>query len=265
MTKKVAVTVLALVLVLAFVSTALASGPVWSDNFDSYTDGDSLHGMNGWKGWNDTPAATAFVSSMQSLSAPHSVDVNGGADLVQEYTESTGVWRYRAYMYIPSDFAGLTYFIMLNQYADNGTQNWSVQTNFDSTTGMMVDDGSGATMAYVTDQWAEICVEIDLDLDTQIFFYNRAPLYNGAWNGYISGVGTGANEIGAVDLFANGASPVYYDEMSLAAGTCNEPTDVNLSGFGGSSDGVSLAPLAIGGLLLVGAVLVISRRRQASI
>lgn len=267
MKKKISVTVLALVLVFAFVSTALAAGPVWMENFDSYTDGQDVHGVNGWKGWFNDPAASALVSSAQSLNAPHSIDINGGSDLVHEYSETTGQWAYRTYQYIPSDMQGLTYFIMLNQYDDAGaTNNWSVQTNFDGATGMITDDSSGAQMPFVTDTWAEICVEIDLDADTQIFYYNRVGLYNGVWNGYQSGAGTGANAIGAVDLFANGASPVYYDNMTLTAGSCTVPTDVNLSGFGGSSDAGSMMPLAlVGGLLLVGGALFVSRRRQASI
>ena len=72
-------------------------------------------------------------------------------------------------------------------------------------------------MAYLTDQWVEIRVEIDLDNDTQSFFYNNVLLYSGTWSGEVSG--GGVTSIGAVDLFANGSSVVYYDDLSLAPGT----------------------------------------------
>jgi archaellum component FlaG (FlaF/FlaG flagellin family) len=51
------------------------------------------------------------------------------------------------------------------------------------------------------------------------------------WNGYQSGAGTGSDAIAAVDLFANGASAVYYDDLSLTpgaptGGTCQLISDI---------------------------------------
>jgi len=56
-------------------------------------------------------------------------------------------------------------------------------------------------------------VEIDLDADWQEFYYNGQLLTAKSWTDGVSG--DGALNIGAVDLFANGASSVYYDDMSL--------------------------------------------------
>ena len=90
----------------------------------------------------------------------------------------------------------------------------------------MVDDGlSGAQQAYIPGQWVEICLEIDLDQDTQAFYYNNAVFYTGTWSGHVSGGGITA--IGAVDLYANGASSVYYDDMSLMQG---QPGDCETPG-----------------------------------
>jgi hypothetical protein len=52
-------------------------------------------------------------------------------------------------------------------------------------------------------------------------------LYQDTWTGHISG--GGAVNIGAVDLFANSASPVYYDDFFLtpaATSVCDAPTDI---------------------------------------
>ena len=80
--------------------------------------------------------------------------------------------------------------------------------------------------ALITGQWVELRVEIDLDADTQTVFYNNQMLYTGSWTDGQSG--GGALNIGAVDLFANGASVVYYDDMVLEpiAATCAAPDDI---------------------------------------
>ncbi|MGH9381507.1 MAG: choice-of-anchor J domain-containing protein, partial [Thermoanaerobaculia bacterium] len=203
----------------------------WSDDFDGYATGSQIHGQGGWKGWLNDPAAGALVSDAQAQSAPNSVEIVGASDLVHEYVDSTSSqWTYTAWQFIPADFTGISYFILLNSYDDSGSGlNWSTQVNFNASTDTVVNDGaSGGTLPLIRDQWVEIRVEIDLDADTQDFFYNGDLLYSGTWTNEVSG--GGQVNIGAVDLFANGASPVYYDDLSLSAagapGGCAAPTDV---------------------------------------
>ncbi len=189
----------------------------WSDNFDSYATGSSMHGQGGWKGWANSPAATANTTDAQAFSTPNSVNINGASDLVHEYSGYTAdKWIYTAWQYIPSDFSGVSYFILLNQYDDAGTSlNWSTQVSFDSGTNLVSNDGgvSGGTLPLIKGQWVEIRVEIDLTQDIGSFYYNNQLLYEGTWSGQVSG--GGIINIAAVDLFANGASPVYYDDISL--------------------------------------------------
>lgn len=71
-------------------------------------------------------------------------------------------------------------------------------------------------MPIIRDQWVEVCIEIDLDTDTQAYYYNGQELYSGTWSQHISG--GGIPSFGAVSLFANGASPVFYDDMRLGEG-----------------------------------------------
>ncbi len=215
MKKRIFLVILPLALLLALMPLMVsAAGGPWEDDFDSYPTGSPLHGVGGWKGWQNNPAFGASTTDVQARSAPNSVDILGASDLVHEYTASSGQWVYTAWMYIPGNMTGQSYFIMLNQYDDAcATCNWSVQTHFNSATGLMTDDGTGATQPYITDQWVEIRLEIDLDADTQAFYYNGALFYTGTWSGHISGGGITA--IGAVDLFANNATSVYYDDMSL--------------------------------------------------
>ncbi len=202
----------------------------WYDNFDSYATGSQLHGQGGWKGWGNDPAAGALTSDAQSRSTPNSAAILGASDLVHEYSGyNAGRWTYTAYQYIPSGTTGQTYFILLNTYNDAGSGlNWSVQVMFDPALGLVVNDGiSGGTLPLITDQWVELRLEIDLINDRQDFYYGGQLLYAGTWTDEVSG--NGALNIGAVDLFANGASVVYYDDMSLVENlpqVCDIPGDV---------------------------------------
>ena len=64
------------------------------------------------------------------------------------------------------------------------------------------------------DEWVELRVEIDLDTDSQDFFYGGDLLYSKSWTDGVSG--GGASNIAVIDLFANpGSTSVYYDDMSL--------------------------------------------------
>jgi subtilisin family serine protease len=199
----------------------------WNDDFDAYATGQNMHGVGGWKGWDNNPAFTAFTSSAQARSAPNALAIEGDNDPVREYDFATGgQWIYRTWQYIPGDMTGTTYFILLNTYADSGTKNWSVQVQFNVAAGVSNDGVSGGNLPLITNQWVEIRVEVDLDADTQTFFYNNQVLYSGSWTGQVSGGGQGT--IGALSLYANNASVIYYDDLELtpAIGVCDDPEDI---------------------------------------
>lgn len=202
----------------------------WADNFDSYATDLLLHGVGGWKGWGNSSSAAAYTRDEYAYSTPNSVEIATTSDLVHEYAGYTsGQWIYTAWQYIPTAFSGESYFILLNQYDDAGTNNnWSVQLDFNSTTNQVVNTGASAgTLPLIKDQWVEIRVEIDLDADTQSVYYDDDLLYSGTWTNEVSGGGI-AN-IGAVDLFANSASAVYYDNISLTETlppVCSLPSDI---------------------------------------
>ncbi len=188
----------------------------WMDDFEGYAPGTNLHGIGGWIGWLNDPAATAYVSDAFAHGGSNSVLIQTTSDLVQRYGGySAGPWTYTAWMYIPGNFTGQTYFIMLNTYPTNNNNNWSVQVYFQN--GQVVNTGlTGGSLPWLLDQWVELRLEIDLDNDLQTFYYGGNVLYTASWTG--EQVAGGALNIAAVDLYANGASPVYYDDMSLISG-----------------------------------------------
>lgn len=201
----------------------------WLDNFDTYTLG-TIQDQGGWKGWFNDSTAAGVVTAAMASSSPNSQAIAGAADSVHEYAGYTdGFWSYKAMQYIPTDFSGESSFILLNSYDDAGTNlNWSVQVNFNSSTGEVVNTGaSGGTLPLIKGEWVEIRVDIDLVTDSQSFYYGGELLYSGSWTDEISGLG--ALNIAAVDLFANAASVVYYDDMSLVVDVpdiCQLPGDI---------------------------------------
>lgn len=200
----------------------------WSDNFDDYDLGSGLHGQGGWEGWEGDSTWDAYVTGDQYFSEPHSVDINGDADMVhpfEGYTE--GLWIFSTRVYVPSDLVApnFSYFILLNTYGP-GIHNWSTQVGFDPVTSTVFSDFEGTTLPLIYDRWIELRVDIDLDADWQDIYYDGALLSGKSWTDGLSG--GGALNIGAVDLFAYGATSVYYDDMELIP----EPGLISLVGLG---------------------------------
>ena len=194
----------------------------WSDSFDTYTNGQLLDGTSddgGWKGWDNVASAYGTVTDAQAHSAPYSDMITGASDNVHEYSGYTsGQWVYSAWQYIPADFSGETYFILLSDYTDGAGQNnkWALQVHFDSALGFVESEFDALDLPLITGRWVQLRCEIDLDSDVFSFYYDNELLVSKAWTAGPNGVGDGVLAISAVDLFANAASPVYYDDISLA-------------------------------------------------
>jgi len=55
---------------------------------------------------------------------------------------------------------------------------------------------------------------LDLTHDTCALYYGGQRLYQGTWLGEVSG--SVISNLAAINLFANGSTPIYYDDLSLA-------------------------------------------------
>ncbi len=187
--------------------------------FDTYPTGQDLHGINGWKGWENNPTFTAFTSDVERFSSPNSVAISGSSDLVREISGiNSGVWSVSARSFVPTGFSGDNFFILLNSYDDAGTtNNWSTQIHFQSFSGGLVSDNDNNSLPIIFDQWVEIQVVIDFDANLQSIYYGGNLLVEKSWTDGVSG--GGSLNLAAIDLFANGASPVYYDNILVFRGT----------------------------------------------
>jgi hypothetical protein len=197
---------------------ALAGGGApWFEDFDSYGTGQNMHGTGGWQGWDNDAGATAFTTDDQFLSGPNSLDVAGPTDIVQTFTSVTdGAWFLRTMVFVPSSMQDTSWFILLNSFThgDPTGRNWSSQVQFDGVAGTVNDaDGGGTStpVPLITDEWVELLFEIDLNNDTFEASYNGTPFVSGPWSQ------GGQTSIEAIDLFADGAPSVFYDDMSLTA------------------------------------------------
>jgi hypothetical protein len=229
-----------------------AIGP-WSDNFDSYTDGQLLDGTpddGGWECWAANPAAYGTVTSDNYRSAPFSVDINGASDLIYRYGDTTGEWVYTAWQFIPEGQSGGnnggTYFIMQDVYTNGGSDtHWAVQIQFDNINDCVESefDTENPTLPLIYGEWVEIRVEINFDSDWFKFYYDNQLLIEKSWTSGLWNYMDGTLCLATVDLWADDSSTVYWDDMSwLPAGeellcdaggpySGNIDEDIHFSGF----------------------------------
>jgi hypothetical protein len=199
----------------------------FSDNFDTYAAGSGIMGQGGWTTWGGAAGANTNVVNTFSFSPPNSLAVSGPADIIHTFAGlTTGTWYARARTYVPSTATGEMFFIILNRFdggACAGTAcNWSVQlvlcrtgcTTTGANPGFVTNiggsdvAGTGST-ALITNQWVDVVVEINLTANQYSIYYNNVLLDTLAWTT------TGDINIAAFDLFSNGSTESYMDNVWL--------------------------------------------------
>lgn len=193
----------------------LAGGCALIENFDAYPSGSTIVPQGGWEPWDGDPTVQfGTVTAAQSLSPPNSLEIDQTDDIVHRFSGLTsGQWVLEVHQYIPAGLSGQQFVILLNTYTSAADANWSTQLVADSATGMVSDfNGTGST-PIIFNQWVTIKVEVDLDADHQVVSYDGNVVIDDTWSGHIPPAG--AVEIAALDLFSNGATRVFYDDITL--------------------------------------------------
>jgi hypothetical protein len=201
-----------------------ASTIIWSDDFESYAVGSALDGQGGWECWDLRPEFTPYISDKYSHSGSNSVelkwidDVNW-SDIVQIfYGINSGQWTVTAWEFIPEEFVGWSNFILHNKYVINNHQippDGSLALISDSYTEIVYDLwGTGSeTLPLVRNEWVEIRVEIDFDLDTMDVYYNNTLLESESWT-----AGIGQKNLACINICDDGYYPAnesYFDDISI--------------------------------------------------
>jgi len=172
----------------------------------------------GWRPWDNAPAAVGIISDLQARSGTKSQEISLAADSIYEFTNvNSGQWVLSQWLYIPTGFLGTSYYILMNQYADLGPYNWTLQLAWDDFSGTIKEldtavRPNNTPRPIVYDQWAELRVEFDLNADTLVAFYNNQEVTNGPWKRVAA---TSSLNLAAIDLYAALASPVFWDDFSL--------------------------------------------------
>ncbi len=214
----------ALVLVLA-PSNALAQ---WSDDFESYGDGELLYHVGGWSGFFDEMNVAGRATSAQAHSGNRSILISRYTDAVHPFVPNytSGQWTLSAWMLMfREDHVDDTYFIVHNEFEFPGPFRWTIEMQFDVSTGTVLDDFRPETpipIAY--DRWAQIRIDFDLDNDVQTTWYDGQFLSTGT----VRLDPTFPLAIANIDLYSDGATS-YYDDIRIIPA----PGALALLGLGG--------------------------------
>jgi len=198
----------------------------WSDGFETYDNGQLLDNVGGWAGWDNSSGAAGTATNAQAHSGDQSIFVGPAGDAVRPFSGyNSGQWSLSAWMLLfQNNHTADTYFIVNNVYNHGGPYQWTIQMQFDITSGTVLDDYRSETpIAIAYDRWAEIRIDFDLDANTQSSYYDGQLLSSGVW-----AVRGGVVEFANIDLYTNGAT-VYYDDFNLIPA----PGALALLGLGG--------------------------------
>jgi len=219
-------------LALVGLATASALAQDWSDNFESYQNGQVLYHVGGWNGWDDVENVAGSCTNAQSHSGNKSILVEISDDAIYTfsgYTSGAGVAS--AWIYIPvSQFVADSFYLVQNDYVHGGPYEWCIDIEFDfegdggQGPGTVVDAFRPETQRVDIqfDTWVELRCEIDIDNDTIVQFY-------------------GGQEVARGQLFIRGGTPQLKNLDLFTTGTTDYYDDTAFIGFSGSGGGFDLA------------------------
>jgi len=222
---KRALGVLVAVLTIAAVCSVASAGVLYQDDFESYPVGSNMNGQGGWEDWGGPGGAGGVVTSWPWIDTDNNVAIEGGSDLVyDQWNFDSGSITQTTQQYLPSSATGTTYFILLNDHL--AAPKWALQMSFDLDAGTFHTDSAQTpeTFNLITDQWVEIRANIDLDNNLVEVYYGGTLVRDGFWEN-----NDGSAMLASIDLYANGASAVYYDDVTITP----EPLSLSLLGLGG--------------------------------
>lgn len=205
-------------------SVVSATTVLYEQNFDSYVEGSNMNGQGGWADWSGPSGAGGIVDWVGSVDSDNILNIAGGSDLVYDGWDFTsGVISFNIKQYIPSTSTGTTYCILLNEHI--ASPDWAMELAFDLNAGTVKDDIDSSLGAFsiLTDQWARIRADINLDNNTVNVYYEGTLIRSGQWSG-------ASVQLTTVDLYANGAGTVYYDDVVI--NSVPEPATLAILGFG---------------------------------
>ena len=219
----------------------MAQTNILSDNFDSYTAGNTVasESLGLWETWGGTADEDAFVSADQANSGANSMNVyNIGPGqgnylhdmvLATQETYTTGVYEYSCEIYVASGSSG--YFNLGGTWTSGGG-NYQYGGDFffnaDGTGFITNAQNNDSTFNYNMDTWNAVSVMINLYASTFSLSINGTEVNNGNWGA--------ASGFGSVDIFGVGyastggaeiTSNFYIDDVEINDWTLVGLEDLN--------------------------------------
>ena len=184
-----------------------------------------MNGQGGWEDWAGPGGAGGIVSHIPAIDSDNILAIAGASDLVYDQWDfDSGAITLTTMQYLPSEATGKTYFILLNDHL--ASPKWALQMAFDLDAGTLHTDQAETpgTFDLITDRWVEIRADIDLGGNAVNVYYDGALVRDGYWEN-----NDGIAQLTSIDLFANGADTIYYDDVTVVP----EPMSLSLLGLGG--------------------------------
>jgi hypothetical protein len=244
-------------------------GPGFSDSFDTYANGSVIYGQGGWEPW--PGGADAFIDNTTASSPPNALRDQAFSDVVHRFSVTSGQWVLRIMTYVPGPTTSTyvpgigAYVILTDAYVDGGaaTTHWAMQVAFnDGSADVVQSQFDNQTLPLVYDTWKEFRAAIDLDAQhmftppggtpytsgTMDLFYDNQQINTQGplpYPGNVSAVTSplAQRAIACIDLYSNGADPMYYDSLTLTRSA--PPCRVDVNGDGQVNVGDFLAFLQL--------------------
>jgi hypothetical protein len=216
---------------LMIVSFSFGQAVIFADYFDTYTAGQKLACQNptAWTTWSNAPCGgeDALISSTYSSSPSNSVVLTHNIDVVKTIPNYTsGIYTIHFKMYIPTGKWG--YFNVLQLFAGSGSS-WGMQSYFEANGSARVDAGgaNAASFTYPYNQWNDVRVNVNLNSNTAIYYFNNNQIVSWVWSSGAFGQNN-LNQLGGVNLFgATASDEMYVDNFIIV----DEILPVELTSF----------------------------------
>ncbi len=189
-------------------------GQNWSENFESYADGQVLYNVNGWSGWDNVQQVAGSCTTQQAHGGNKSILIEPNDDAIRTFDAgyNAGLGAMRTWMLLPSSqHTADTYYIVQNEYAHGGPYQWCIELQFDISTRTVLDDfrDESGVVNIIYDQWVELRFDIDIENDFIICYYNNQEVSRGQL--FIRG---GDAQIKNIDLYSTGSTN-YFDDLAI--------------------------------------------------
>lgn len=192
-----------------FAATGLAYGQVtWSDDFESYNDGDMIAASSSdWRTWLDAAGGDAPVSADQAANGKNSLHIfsanataAGPMDIILPLPSNynTGVFHYEMMMYVEGTGA----YFNFQATTVEGTA-WAIENTFNAGTGM-VTLGANPSAAFPSETWFKIEVDVDLTINQWVASIDGDEVAR--WRNT-------DNRLGGVNLFPLAGHSYYVDDV----------------------------------------------------